>query len=199
MPSEIRIYFEGDKSLRLGFQAFLRDVREAARARRIAIIPFPCNALPLEAFTRALGDHPDALNLMLVDSECTVTTTHPWDHLASREENRMKKPRGAGEQHAHLMVQVMESWFLADRDALESYYGQDFAAGRLPDRPDIESVPKTEVLRALKEATERTKKKGYHKTAHAPSILGMIDPAKVRKVSHWCDRLFNTIERVIEQ
>ena len=198
MPSEIRIYFEGNKSLRLGFQAFLRDVREAARARRIAVITFPCNAIPLEAFTCALQDHPNALNLMLVDSECTVAATNPWDHLARREENCLRKPKGAEEHHAHLIVQIMESWFLADKDALQSYYGQGFAVGRLPNRQDVESIPKSEVLSSLKSATQKTRKKGYHKTAHAPDLLGMIDPAKVRTASPWCERLFATVERVIE-
>jgi len=34
MPGEIRIYFEGDKSLKAGFDAFLLEIKERARAAK---------------------------------------------------------------------------------------------------------------------------------------------------------------------
>lgn len=198
MPSEVRIYFEGHKKLRRGFHEFLRGVREAGRSRRMAITAIPCDALPLDEFTRALKRHPNALCLLLVDSECPVAVGNPWDHLNRRDQNRLGKPSGAAEHQAHLMVQIMESWFLADKEVLESYYGKGFASTKLPNRPDIENVPKADVLRALKDATQRTGKRDYHKTAHAPDLLGRINPDKVRRASSWCDRLFTTIEQAIQ-
>jgi hypothetical protein len=87
------------------------------------------------------------------------------------------------------MVQSMESWFLADKEALQAYYGNDFNVNSLPRRPDIEAIPKRDVLAALENATHLTKPGSYHKTRHGFDILGRIDPTKVREASSFADRL----------
>ena len=40
------------------------------------------------------------------------------------------------------MVQCMEAWFLADKDSLAAYYGNNFKQNALPARPDIENIAK---------------------------------------------------------
>ena len=53
------------------------------------------------------------------------------------------------DEQCHLMVQVMDvEWFLADRDALESYYGQGFleAVRFLKLNPNVEQVSKQDVI-----------------------------------------------------
>ena len=47
------------------------------------------------------------------------------------------------------MVQVMETWLLADRQALRRYFGPQFADSALPHWPELERVPKDAVLDAL--------------------------------------------------
>jgi hypothetical protein len=72
---------------------------------------------------------------------------------------------------AHLMVQAMESWFLADQQALADYYGQGFLRNSLPGQPDIEQIAKEEVFRVLRHASRHTQKGEYHKTRHGFELL----------------------------
>ena len=93
----------------------------------------------------------------------------------------------------------MEAWFLADRDALRRYYGQDLLVNRLHgSATDVESIPKDDVLHGLTRATEPTQKGRYHKTRHAPELLEMVDVGKVRGNAPACERLFRTLERVLQ-
>ena len=71
------------------------------------------------------------------------------------------------------MVQVMESWFLADPDTLKAFYGREFRAGSLPRNQNIEQISKQDVERGLKHATSVTKKGDYYdnKGKHSFAIL----------------------------
>ena len=77
------------------------------------------------------------------------------------------------------MVQLMEAWFLADREALQGYYGPRFNNNVLPNNPQPERVLKGDVLDRLREATRGTPKRVYDKTAHAPVLLNRLNPAAV--------------------
>ena len=63
------------------------------------------------------------------------------------------------DEQVHLRVQCMEAWFLADRAALEEYYGHEFSASGLPGNPSTERIPKKDVLDGLKEASRITSKR----------------------------------------
>ena len=103
------------------------------------------------------------------------------------------------EDRVFWMVQVMESWFLADVAALQVYYGQGFQETALPKNPKVEEVFKADVLSGLKNATRNTPKGRHHKTGHAPEILRGIDPQKVRTAAPHCERMFATLLRLAEQ
>lgn len=65
MVGELRIYFEGHKSLRPDFHRFLCEIREnALRVRLVA-----GGARAVEDFKDALRSHPRAWNILLKDSE----------------------------------------------------------------------------------------------------------------------------------
>lgn len=96
------------------------------------------------------------------------------------------------------MVQCMESWFLADPEAVASYFGQGFDSNALPKNPRVERVPKQEVLRSLDRAARPTKKKGYRKGAHAFSLLATIDPKKIENASPWAKRFFERLRAVAD-
>ena len=81
------------------------------------------------------------------------------------------------------MVQVMETWFLADVNTLESYYGQGFRRQALPQNPNIEDVPKLDLENRLNQATRDTQKGPYSKGKHSYEILERLDPAKVAGAS----------------
>lgn len=134
--------------------------------------------------------------LLLVDSEGPVAENDgPWEHLRKNPEDQWQAPSGATDEVCHLMVQCMEAWFLADRNALKGYFGQGFNEGALPKRPEVEKIAKEDVLKGLKEATRHVKTRGrYDKGDHSFEILAVIDPHRVRAVAPYCDRLLDTLD-----
>ena len=130
--------------------------------------------------------------MLLVDAEGSVAAkTTAWAHL--RQRDGWSRPAGALDEQCHLMVQVMESWFLADVDALESYYGQGFRRQSLPANPNVEEVPKQDVERGLERASRDTGKEGYRKGRDSFEILGRVDPAKVREASEHADKFVKAL------
>ena len=91
------------------------------------------------------------------------------------------------------MVQVMESWFLADKDALQAYFGQGFRMRSLPANPNVEQIPKQDVERGLERASDGTGKGRYRKGADSFGILERLDPAKVREGSDYADRFVKAL------
>ncbi|MBB5064288.1 DUF4276 family protein [Granulicella mallensis] len=94
-----------------------------------------------------------------------------------------------------LMVQAMEAWFLADRNALIAYYGAAFRPNALPgDERHIETISKDDLEPCLVNASRATKTKGsYHKTRHAFALLAEINPDKVAAASSHAAALHNFI------
>ena len=143
----------------------------------------------LDDFRIALSKYPEDHVVLLVDAEAPVTPGQStWNHLKQRDS--WTPPKGATEENTHLMVQCMESWFLADPDELAEYFGQGFQASALPKNPNIEAIAKKDVYRALENATRQTRTKGiYSKGGHSFAILARIDPSKVRAASPFAERL----------
>jgi hypothetical protein len=134
-------------------------------------------------------------SLLLVDSEAPVTAASPWEHVATREGDGWAKPVGAADEQLHLMVQCMESWLLADREALGAFFGAGFREKALPDQAnDIEKIGKDDLFEKLNNATHGSKTKGsYRKGMHSFKLLEMIDPEKLRRASRWAGRFFNAL------
>jgi hypothetical protein len=93
------------------------------------------------------------------------------------------------------MVTVMESWFLADRQVLFEFFGQELQESALPRNPQVEQVPKDQVLDGLARASRRTSKGEYHKGNHSFRILGQIDPGKAEDAAPFASRFFSTLRR----
>ena len=199
MTREIRIYIEGGGDgretkarLRQGFSAFLSQLRERARDRSIRWEVVACGSREstFRNYKTALDSHPDAFNVLLVDAEAPVISDRPWEHLHRRD--NWDNP-GVEDKHCHLMVQCMEAWLIADREAIRGYYGQHFQENALPNNPDVEAVDKDRLIDALQNATRNTTKGKYHKTRHGPEILERIRSEEVRSKSQYCERLFHTL------
>jgi hypothetical protein len=77
----------------------------------------------------------------------------------------------------------MEAWFLADRTALAGYFGQGFRESALPGSPQVESIPKAEVLEGLHRAARDTTKAGYSKGRHSFQVLARLDPNLVENAA----------------
>jgi hypothetical protein len=193
----VRIYVEG------GFQGSTKsDCRQAFRSffgklippRSFTVIASGDRNSAFQNFCLALTSHPDDYIILLVDSEEAVMADS-WQHLRDRSGDKWHRPAAAHEDQAHLMVQAMEAWFLADQQALTDYYGQGFLAGSLPGQPNIELIPKQDVFSALQHASRKTQKGEYHKTRHGFDLLERIDPKRVRAASHHADRLLVVLQR----
>ena len=119
----------------------------------------------------------DEITLMLVDSEGPVSTDQtPWEYL--RNQDNWNQPQGAANDSAYLMVQVMETWFLADRRALREFFGSSLNDNHLKQWPDLETVPKETVISALVSATVNCQKP-YSKGRVSFELLGRVDPLHV--------------------
>ena len=118
--------------------------------------------------------HPGIVSLLLVESEAPVAVGHSvWQHLQAND--NWIRPLNAGDDQAFLMVQVMETWFLADRNSLQRYFGAKFNENAFRQWPQLEAVPKETVFDALERATD----KGYAKGKVSFELLAQIDPARV--------------------
>ena len=201
MTREIRLYVEGGgdgpdgkAKLRQGLAAFLQPIVERCRRASVRWSLVACGSRTTahDMFCNALQQFPSADSFLLVDAEEPVHG-NVWEHLARREGDRWKTS-AALEGRYHLMVLVMESWLVSDPDTLERYYGKGFRRGALPATRQIEGISKADLARALKAATEGTRKGEYHKIRHGPELLGLINRDLVRRASPYCDRLFRTLE-----
>ncbi|HEY6292163.1 MAG TPA: DUF4276 family protein [Terriglobia bacterium] len=97
-------------------------------ARRLSIIACGSRSEAFKDFQRRLRRRTDEFVILLVDSEGPVGAQTSWAYLKAKD--NWRRPTGTDDQ-AHLMVQCMQAWFLADREALGEFYGQGFLAGSL--------------------------------------------------------------------
>lgn len=128
--------------------------------------------------TAVRNPRPRELPLLLVDSEAPVEPRQgTWQHLKTLNE-KWEAPPGVGDDQAFLMVQVMETWFLADSALLRRYFGPNLREHHLRDRPRLEDISKDTVLTVLKKATAACPKP-YSKGKVAAEILAQLDPKTV--------------------
>lgn len=196
----VKVYVEGGGSgrelrtkCRQGFSTFFRNASLVGRMPKI----IACGAQDKTCrdFRTALANAADnEFIVLLVDSEGPVDQgAGPWLHLKNRDD--WDKPDGADDDNAHLMVQCMEAWFLADKDALARYFGSGFNLNALPGRPDVEHISKSDLENGLKNATRQCKPKGeYHKGRHSFAILAELDAEKVIAASPHAKRLVDVLK-----
>jgi uncharacterized protein DUF4276 len=188
---EIRIYFEGNKALRSGFEIFFSDLKAAARQSRSTLELIVAKD-GLSAYRKAERTHGHAWNLLLKDSEQSIPE-NPVQLCARHGIN----PGYA--DHVFWMVELMESWFLANPHVLAAYYGEGFGRNAIGNPADVERVPKIEVLNRLKDATRNTTKGEYHKVKHAPFLLEKLDSNQVRGRAEHCRQLFEAVMEKLSQ
>lgn len=210
----VKLYVEGggDSQLlrtacRQGFAEFLGKAGLAGRMPRV--VAGGSRGSTYDMFCTAVAQGEEAL--LLVDSESAVAPVaqpgnataaadraawRPWLHLKQRVGDGWAMPEGSEDGQCHLMVQCMESWLLADREALAGFFGQGFKPTALPasTRP-LEGLDKAAVYQALTKATDDCKTKAaYGKGDHSFKLLGLIDPAKVFNASPWAQRFIETLQ-----
>jgi hypothetical protein len=184
----VKVYVEGGgdnkdtiKRCNEGFATYCRNA--APNNRHPRMVACGGRQQTFDRFATAVRNgQPGEIYVLLVDAEGPVTSTSQAQHLHTRD--GWDFPVLDGHQ-IFLMVQAMEAWFLADREALAKFYDGGFLAKRLPGTPtSVEAVLKDDLEPNLKHASKPTKTKGeYHKVKHGFALLALIDPEKVGKAS----------------
>ncbi len=144
--------------------------------------------------TDVAGPSAGTVPLLLVDSEGPVAASHSvWQHLQGRD--GWNKPAEAGNDQAFLMVQIMETWFLADRQGLRSYFGPLFAENALRQWPKLEDLSRGTVLASLDRATAQCPKP-YAKGKASFELLAQIDPTLVEASCPHAKDLLNRLREL---
>lgn len=205
MVTKIKIYMEGggkDKNgkamLREGMTKFLEKAT-ASSSGRFQVTCCGSRNEALNMFRTALerpNENPDYI-FLLVDSEAFVKDAddgfkRPKQHLQTRDPSW--DMQSMNEKQIHLMVQVMESWFVADPETLANFYGQNFNRNAIPKNNEVEKIEKLKIETALVEATKNTTKGKYHKIQHGAKILALVNSNIVRNKTSYCDRFLEAID-----
>ncbi len=161
---------------REGFRTFIEKAGLAGMMPRIVACGGRGNA-----YNDFVVAHQQGSAMLLVDAEEPVNEAGSWRHLNKRD--GWPRPEGAADNQCHLMVQIVESWFLADKDALKEFFGQGYRENALPQNLRIEQIAKGNIEKGLKDATRNTQKQCYNKGAHSFEILAKLDPEKVQNAS----------------
>jgi hypothetical protein len=204
MVKEVIIYIEGDTkqkgkgnaiTLRQGFREFFKDLGENIKVP-IDLKLVGSRELTIRIFLAEQEFNKESFSVLLVDSEGEINEKDTPKTFLQKISPKFDFKNIKDEQ-CHLMVQLMESWFLADKEKLAEFYGKDFNPKKLPQNKNIERIPKNDVITGLKEATQNTSKKEYGKGSHSGEILQRIDSGKVRKAAPHCEKLFDSITKSV--
>ena len=187
----VTVYVEGGgdsaqlkAQCRKGFRELLDKAGFGGRLPRV--VPCGSRNQAFRNFERALRDGV-GYPILLVDSEDPVaeadrSDANPsgaWRHLSRRDD--WTRPSGAEDDQAQLMVTTMETWLLADRQALIAYFPAMNASALPPDADDLESRRKPDVTVALRNATQSSSKGRYHKGKHSFDLLGKVQPEELKR------------------
>ena len=187
---KVKLYIEGggdNRSLHIECRRDFRKLFEKAgfKGRMPKLLPCGGRGPAFNDFKTALETaSPDDYPILLVDSEEPVTEL-PWEHL--RAHDGWPRPDSATADQAQLMVQCMETWCVADRDALQRFFGQLLQKSALPPPNDLEEWAKADVQQALEHATrECGRDRTYVKGKRSFKLIAELDPGVLRaKLPHF--------------
>lgn len=195
-----KIYIEGggegqllDTLFRQGWTAFFKTA--GLEGRMPGVVRGQGRKRTFDLFLTAVANpRPGVLPLLLVDSEDPLAEGHTaWQHLKTRD--NWERPAAAGDDQAFLMVQVMETWFLADREMLRRFFGSALREEALRTWPSLEKVPKDTVLDALSRATAACRTP-YAKGKVSFEFLAQLNPKRVEQACPNAARLLERLRRL---
>lgn len=181
---KVVVYMEGGGDTK----AQAGPLRDAARAWIEAAVPTAKKKVRVvacggrqdayEAFCIGLDANEDAFCMLLVDAEELVTAPSRWAHVKQRTGDGWDRPDGTSEDNLHFMAVVMETWLVADPDALSAWFKAGFNPKHLPGHKNLEQVVKADVYRGLDAATRPSQRGPYGKGKDF-ALLGRVTPARV--------------------
>ena len=191
----VSVYIEGggdgaklDQIFRIGWRDFFTSAGLTGRLPTVVRCGDRASAFRrFSVAVREAGDN--ELPVLLVDSERPANKGQSaWEHL--QHSDGWHQPRAADETQAYLMVQAMEAWLMADRDALRDYFGRGFSENRLPGQSDPEQIPPNRLESSLKDASSGCGRQ-YAKGTVSFEILGRVDASKVEERCSHAKALFD--------
>ena len=98
----------------------------------------------------------------------------------------------------HFMVQAMEAWFIADRQALTRYFGRDFNTNALPSPQSAESTSPNELVAAIRNGLRRgSRRRDYDKVSDGLKLLQSIDEDTVSQRCPHFKRLMTFLDQAL--
>jgi Domain of unknown function (DUF4276) len=190
------VYIEGggdNRALQAPARKAFRELfqRAGIAGRLPSVVACGTRSQALRNFQLSIANGEEAV--LLVDSEAPVLGGATGAaHLKSRKE----WSGAATEERIHLMVQVMETWFLTQPEVLEQYFGSDFVRSRLPRGPLVESIEKQKVLQGLDDASKSCQAGSYSKSKRRGfEILERLEPNKIEAGSPFAAKFFEFLRQ----
>jgi hypothetical protein len=121
--------------------------------------------------------------ILLVDSEDPVSSSDSSmhsksciEHLSGREKS-WAFPKEAENSQIALMATCMETWIIADREALKLVFGSKLNENALPPLTILEQRNRQDLLKALQTSTKDCgKDREYRKGETSFKVLAMVNP-----------------------
>jgi hypothetical protein len=144
-----------------------------------------------------------AYPMLLVDSEDPVPEeeTVPdsavaWGHLKSRD--NWDRPTSVKNDQAQLMVTCMETWIMADQEALRTVFGASLRTNALLPQNDLEARTRQDVHNALENATRDCgREKAYRKGSRSFQVLAQLTPETLKQHLPYFQRFITTLDRYL--
>lgn len=197
----VTLYVEGGgkgkalrSALRRGFSSLLSSAGFTGRMPRV--VAGGSRNSTFDSFATAHASAADRYPMMLVDSESTITAQGQgpavgWQHLEQRD--GWSRPPGTADDQAQLMVTCMETWLLADRNALERRF-PGLASRRLLSPDGLEQRSTSDIQSSLRHATETSSRGHYEKSRDSFDLIGSVDPDVLRDRLPHFGRFLNALQ-----
>jgi hypothetical protein len=178
------IYIEGgavgpnskdvDIRCREGFRKLLENCGFSTQMRMPRLVPCGGRNSAFEKFRSAHANAAGKFVALWIDSEEPMRDIEAaWQHLL--EHDQWTQPAGTVNEQVLFMTTCMETWFVADRDALQAHFKNRLQASALPPLDRLENRNRHDVQNRLIHAT-RECSNTYAKGTKSYEILAKLSP-----------------------
>ena len=167
---------EGTIRCREGFHKLLD--RSGFTGRKPRLVPLGGRGAVYDRFVTEHSMKAGSYVAMWIDSEEPMANIEAaWNHLENvTTVDRWIRPPNADDDQVLFMTTCMETWIVADRDALKEHYGHELQDSALPPLVNLELRSRYDVQKKLIHAT-RNCSNAYSKGPRSFEILAKLSPA----------------------